>query len=52
VLVDFVCFDDSLCLNLVLASFFSAMGPESKEESFETNCLVIKLKYTAAIVAQ
>jgi hypothetical protein len=36
----------------VLASFISAMGPASKEEHLETNCLVVKLKYATALDAQ
>jgi hypothetical protein len=36
----------------VLASFISAVGPASKEEHLETNCLVVKLKYATAPDAQ
>jgi hypothetical protein len=39
-------------VNFFLASFVSAVNPESKEERLETNCLVVKSKYTAATDAQ
>jgi len=40
------------CVYFVLASFISAVGPASKEEHLETNCLVVKLKYTTALDVQ
>jgi hypothetical protein len=40
------------CVYFVLASFISAVGPASKEEHLETNCLVVKLKYTTSLEAQ
>jgi hypothetical protein len=43
VLVIFICFDDFV-FNFVLALFINAVGPESKEERFETNCQGVKLK--------
>jgi len=40
------------CVYFVLASFIRAVGPASKEEHLEMNCLVVKLKYTTALDVQ
>jgi len=40
------------CVYFVLALLIRAVGPASKEEHLETNCLVVKLKYTTALDAQ
>jgi hypothetical protein len=40
------------CVYFVLASFISAVVPASKDEHWETNCLVVKLRYTTTLDPQ